>query len=101
VALVRRALFALPLSDMSGRLLLQADAVHVAGEVLRSERLLLQAVALHVASEVLRPERLLLQAAAGDVAAVPDALLHLRSAADVRPRELQRREAIGSVRAHD
>jgi hypothetical protein len=86
---------------MSGRLLLQADAVHVASEVLRSERLLLQAVALHVASEVLRPERLLLQAAAGDVAAVPDALLHLRSAADVRPRDLQRREAIGSVRAHD
>ena len=86
---------------MSGRLLLQADAVHVAGEVLRSERLLLQAVALHVASEVLRPERLLLQAAAGVVAALPDPLLHLRPAADVRPRVLQRREAgISMSRVH-
>jgi hypothetical protein len=97
VALVRRAVFSLPLPDLSGRLLLQADAVHGAGEVLRSERLLLQAVALHVAGEMLRPERLLLQAAASDVAAVPDALLYLRPAADVRPRELQRREECGSV----
>jgi len=86
VALSRTSFSASALHDVPGRLLSKADALHGSAEVLRAGRLLLQADALRRPLQILRAKRLLLQAFAADLAALPNAALHLRPTADLQLR---------------